>query len=186
MSTRTTRPLRVSVVRLSHGDGLPLPDFATEQAAGMDLYAAVEEPITLDAGRRVLIPTGLAIALPPGFEAQIRPRSGLAARHGITVINAPGTIDADYRGEVCVALVNLGDDPFTIERGTRIAQIVFCACPPSLLGRGANPPGDTPRHGRIRINGPHLEKARRKLKKIHRIRGPKSRRPNSALWGVFV
>lgn len=125
MSTRTNSPLRVSVVRLSHGDGLPLPDFATEQAAGMDLYAAVEGPITLDAGRRVLIPTGLAIALPPGFEAQIRPRSGLAARHGITVINAPGTIDADYRGEVCVALVNLGDDPFTIERGTRIAQIVF-------------------------------------------------------------
>ena len=125
MSTITNSPLRVSVVRLPHGNELPLPDFATEQAAGMDLYAAVEKPMPLEAGSRALIPTGLAMALPPGFEAQIRPRSGLAARYGITVINAPGTIDADYRGEVRVALVNLGHEPFIIERGCRIAQMVF-------------------------------------------------------------
>lgn len=125
MPISVNSPLRVSVRQLSHGCGLPLPKFATEQAAGMDLYAAVEGTVTLDPGRRALIPTGLAIALPQGFEAQVRPRSGLAARYGVTVINAPGTIDADYRGELCVALVNLGEGPFIVERGSRIAQIIF-------------------------------------------------------------
>lgn len=121
MSTR-----RISLHRLPHAEGLPLPSHATDRSAGVDLRAAVPEdaPITLDAGARALVPTGLSIALPPDCEGQVRPRSGLAVRHGITVLNAPGTIDADYRGEVKVALVNLGDAPFAIERGERIAQLI--------------------------------------------------------------
>ncbi len=116
----------VLVKVLPHGAGLPLPHYASELAAGCDLPAAVppDAPLTLEPGERALVPTGLAIALPPGFEAQVRPRSGLAFRHGVTVLNAPGTIDADYRGEVQVLLVNLGREPFAIERGMRIAQMV--------------------------------------------------------------
>ena len=111
---------------LPHGEGLPLPHYASALAAGCDLAAAVpaDAPLTLAPGDRALVPTGLAIALPPGFEAQVRPRSGLAFKHGVTVLNAPGTIDADYRGEVQVLLVNLGREPFAIERGMRIAQMV--------------------------------------------------------------
>ncbi|WP_291295927.1 dUTP diphosphatase [Elioraea sp.] len=116
---------RVAVTRLAHGADLPLPGYATSHAAGMDLLAAVAEPMTLPPGARALVPTGIAIALPPGFEAQVRARSGLALRHGIGVLNAPGTIDADYRGEVGVILVNLGDAPFVVERGMRIAQMVI-------------------------------------------------------------
>jgi dUTP pyrophosphatase len=112
----------VLVKILPHGEGLPLPHYASDLAAGCDLPAAA--PVTLAPGARALVPTGLAIALPPGFEAQIRPRSGLALKHGVTVLNAPGTIDADYRGEVQVLLVNLGQEPFAIERGMRIAQMV--------------------------------------------------------------
>ncbi|VVB42409.1 deoxyuridinetriphosphatase [Beijerinckiaceae bacterium RH AL1] len=112
----------VLVKVLPHGAGLPLPHYASDLAAGCDLPAAA--PVTLAPGARALVPTGLAIALPPGFEAQIRPRSGLALKHGVTVLNAPGTIDADYRGEVQVLLVNLGQEPFAIERGMRIAQMV--------------------------------------------------------------
>lgn len=117
----------VPVLRLPHGAGLELPHYRTAGAAGMDLLAAVPEdaPLTLGPGRRVLVPTGLALALPDGFEAQIRPRSGFALKHGITVLNSPGTIDADYRGEVQVLLVNLGDAPVTIARGERIAQMVI-------------------------------------------------------------
>jgi dUTP diphosphatase len=113
------------VLRLPHGDGLPLPSHQSADAAGLDLMAAVPEdaPVVLVPGERALVPTGLAIALPRGFEAQVRPRSGLAMRHGITVLNAPGTIDADYRGEVMVILINLGAEPFTIGRGMRIAQL---------------------------------------------------------------
>lgn len=103
---------------------LAVPDYATPQAAGMDLVAANKEPITLQPSERALVPTGIQMALPPGYEAQIRPRSGLALKHGITVLNSPGTIDADYRGEVQVLLVNLGNQPFVIERGMRIAQMV--------------------------------------------------------------
>jgi dUTP pyrophosphatase len=103
---------------------MKLPTYATEQSAGMDLTAALEESFDLEPGMRTLIPTGLSIALPKGFEAQVRPRSGLALKHGITVINSPGTIDADYRGEVKVILGNLGTETFTIERGMRIAQMV--------------------------------------------------------------
>lgn len=117
--------LKVAITRLPHGADLPLPSYATAHAAGMDLHAAVEAPVTLAAqGGRALIPTGLAIALPEGYEAQVRPRSGLAAKHGVTVANAPGTVDADYRGEVKVILINLGEAPFVIERGMRIAQMV--------------------------------------------------------------
>jgi dUTP pyrophosphatase len=114
----------VPVLRLEHGRDLPLPAYATPAAAGLDLLAAVAQPLTLAPGARALVPTGIALALPPGLEAQVRPRSGLALKHGVTVLNAPGTIDADYRGEVGVILVNHGDSVFTIERGLRIAQLV--------------------------------------------------------------
>jgi dUTP pyrophosphatase len=114
----------VAVKRLPHGDGLPLPEYATADSAGVDLLAAVDRDVTLAPGARALVPTGLAIALPQGYEAQVRPRSGLALRDGITVLNSPGTVDADYRGEVGVILANLGDSDFTITRGLRIAQMV--------------------------------------------------------------
>ena len=114
----------LSVQRLAHSEGLELPTYATAHAAGMDLLAAVDGPLTLAPGNRQLVPTGLSIALPPGTEAQIRPRSGLALKHGITVLNAPGTIDADYRGEVKVLLANLGQEDFVITRGMRIAQMI--------------------------------------------------------------
>jgi len=115
----------IAVRRLSHGEGLELPAYATAGAAGMDLLAAVDAPVTLAPGARALIPTGLAVALPAGYELQIRPRSGLALRHGIVLPNSPGTIDEDYRGELQVILLNAGDAPFTIERGARIAQAVL-------------------------------------------------------------
>ena len=114
----------VPLQRLPHGADLPLPAYATELSAGVDLLAAIEEDAVLEPGERRLIPSGIAIALPAGTEAQIRPRSGLALRHGVTVLNAPGTIDADYRGEVGVILINLGEAPFTVSRGARIAQLV--------------------------------------------------------------
>jgi len=114
----------IQVRRLPHAEGLPLPAYATPGAAGMDLLAAVPEPVTIEPGKRALIPTGLAIALPPGFEMQVRPRSGLALRNGILLPNGPGTIDEDYRGELRVILLNAGDAPFTVERGMRIAQAV--------------------------------------------------------------
>lgn len=116
--------LFVPVTMLDHAKDIPLPAYATEQSAGMDLCAAIDEEIVIEAGKRALVPTGLAIALPAGFEAQIRPRSGLAAKSGVTVLNSPGTVDADYRGEIKVILANLGDAPFKIERGMRIAQMV--------------------------------------------------------------
>lgn len=109
---------------LPHGEGLDLPSYQSDHASGVDLRAAVDEAITVGPGERALIPTGLAIAVPVGFEAQIRPRSGLAFKHGITCLNTPGTIDADYRGEVKVILANLGGKPFVVERGNRIAQLV--------------------------------------------------------------
>ena len=116
--------IAIAVRRLAHGADLPLPAYATQGAAGLDLLAAVDQPIEILPGNRTLIPTGLAIELPEGYEAQIRPRSGLALRHGITVLNTPGTVDADYRGEVSVLLVNLGDQPFRLTRGERITQLV--------------------------------------------------------------
>lgn len=117
--------MEVAVQRLPHGEGLPLPCFATAGSAGADLHAAVSQEVTLAPRQRLAIPTGLAIAIPPGFEGQVRPRSGLALRWGVTLANAPGTIDSDFRGEVMVVLVNLGEEPFLIRRGERIAQLVI-------------------------------------------------------------
>jgi dUTP pyrophosphatase len=119
--------VKIEVLQLPNGEGLSLPAYQSALAAGLDLLAAVAEdaPIILAPGKYALVPTGLSIALPPGYEAQVRPRSGLAARHGVTVLNAPGTVDADYRGEIGVPLINHGDVPFTIRRGERIAQMVI-------------------------------------------------------------
>jgi dUTP pyrophosphatase len=116
--------VEIVVQRLPHGQDLPLPDYATAGAAGMDLLAAVSAPVVLRPGERTLIPTGLRVALPAGYEMQIRPRSGLALKHGVVLPNAPGTIDEDYRGELQVIVMNAGDAPFTVERGMRIAQAV--------------------------------------------------------------
>lgn len=115
----------ITIQRLAHGADLALPAPATDLSAGADLLAAVTEPLVLPPGGRALVPTGIAIGLPPGFEAQVRPRSGLAAKHGVTVLNAPGTIDADYRGEIGVILINHGDEPFSVTRGQRIAQLII-------------------------------------------------------------
>ena len=121
--------IKIEIRQLPHGEGLALPAYQSAHAAGLDLLAAVPEgdPIVLAPGTHGLIPTGLTIALPPGYEAQVRPRSGLAAKHGLTVLNAPGTIDADYRGEIGVLLINHGDAPFSIRRGERIAQMVIAS-----------------------------------------------------------
>jgi len=121
--------VRIDVRQLPHGKGLSLPAYQTAHAAGLDLLAAVPEdsPLVLEAGKHAMVPTGLTIALPEGYEAQVRPRSGLAAKHGVTVLNAPGTVDADYRGEISVLLINHGAVPFTIRRGERIAQMVIAA-----------------------------------------------------------
>jgi dUTP pyrophosphatase len=119
--------VKVDIQQLPHGEGLPLPAYQSTHAAGLDLLAAVPEaaPMTIAPGQYALVPTGLSIALPSGYEAQIRPRSGLALKHGVTVLNAPGTVDADYRGEVSVLLINHGDAPFKVQRGERIAQMVI-------------------------------------------------------------
>ena len=117
--------VEIPIRRLPHALEAPLPHYATAEAAGMDLHAAIEQPITMQPGARTMVPTGIALGLPVGYEAQIRPRSGLALKHGLTVLNSPGTVDSDYRGEVNVLLVNLGQDPFTIEPGMRIAQMVI-------------------------------------------------------------
>lgn len=117
--------LNINLQILDHARDLSLPNYATDQSAGMDLEAAIDAPLTLKPGERKIVQTGLSMALPAGYEAQIRPRSGLAFKHGVTVLNSPGTIDADYRGEIKVILANLGDEDFTIERGMRIAQMVI-------------------------------------------------------------
>jgi dUTP pyrophosphatase len=125
--TSATNTIRLQIQRLPHSEGLALPAYQTEGSAGMDLAAAVTQgvPLKLMPGKRALVPTGLAVAVPAGFEMQVRPRSGLAHKHGVTVLNTPGTIDSDYRGEVQVMLINLGDAPFEIARGERIAQAVI-------------------------------------------------------------
>ena len=121
--------VKIDLRQLPHGQGLMLPAYQSAHAAGLDLLAAVPEdsPMILSPGQRALVPTGISIALPEGYEAQVRPRSGLASKHGITVLNAPGTIDADYRGEISVLLINHGDAPFAIRRGERIAQMVIAS-----------------------------------------------------------
>ena len=140
-AARRARARRVKVVRLPHAEGLPLPAYQSPGAAGLDLLAAVDAPVALRPGKRALIPTGLILELPEGFEAQVRPRSGLALRHGITVLNSPGTVNSDYRGEVKVLLVNLGDRPFTVARSERIAQLVVARCERVTL---AEAPAATP------------------------------------------
>lgn len=122
-------PVRIEIRQLPHGEGLALPSYQTAHAAGLDLLAAVpqDQPLVLAPGTYAMVPTGLAIALPEGLEAQVRPRSGLAAKHGLTVLNAPGTVDADYRGEISVILINHGREAFVIRRGERIAQMVISA-----------------------------------------------------------
>jgi len=117
--------VQVRVLRLPHAEGLPLPGYTTAGAAGMDVHAAVAESLTIEPGRAALVPTGLVLEMPPGHEAQIRPRSGLALRHMISVLNSPGTIDSDYRGELQIILANLGPAAFTVQRGDRIAQMVI-------------------------------------------------------------
>ena len=119
--------VKIDIRQLPHGEGLALPAYQSAHAAGLDLLAAVPEgaPTTLAPGQYALVPTGLTVALPPGYEAQVRPRSGLAAKHGVTVLNSPGTIDADYRGEICVLLINHGSETFVVRRGERIAQMVI-------------------------------------------------------------
>jgi dUTP pyrophosphatase len=129
MSSPTPIPVQV----LPHGAGLPLPARASAGAAGFDLRAAVVEPVELAPGHRALVPCGIALAIPVGWEGQVRPRSGLAMRHGITLVNSPGTIDSDYRGELHVPLVNLGTEAFVVQRGERIAQIIFAPVPPVAL-----------------------------------------------------
>jgi len=121
--------VKIDVRQLPHGQGLPLPSYQSAHAAGLDLLAAVTEdfPLILAPGQRALVPTGISVALPAGYEAQVRPRSGLASKHGVTVLNAPGTVDADYRGEISVLLINHGDAPFAIRRGERIAQMVIAS-----------------------------------------------------------
>jgi dUTP pyrophosphatase len=161
------RARRVKVVRLAHAEGLPLPAYQSAGAAGLDLLAAVEAPVTVRAGKRALIPTGLVLVLAAGFEAQVRPRSGLALNHGITVLNSPGTIDSDYRGEVKVLLANLGERAFRVARGDRIAQLVIARCERvtlieaaavSATRRGAGGFGST---GARRKPGPAAKRRRR-------------------------
>jgi dUTP pyrophosphatase len=146
--------LAVLIRQLPHGEGLPLPAYQSAGAAGADLYAAIapDAKMVIELGARILVPTGIVMQLPAGFEAQVRPRSGLALRHGITVLNAPGTIDSDYRGEIRVLLINLGSEPFEVVRGARIAQLVvapvvqaaFVAAPElDETARGANGYGST-------------------------------------------
>lgn len=125
MEAEAARRIKVLVKREPGSEDLPLPRYMTSGSAGMDLLAAVPEPVVLASGERAMVPSGISIALPVGYEAQVRPRSGLAARHGISLLNAPGTIDSDYRGEVCMILINLGSEPFTVSRGDRIAQMII-------------------------------------------------------------
>ena len=143
------------VLRLAHGEGLPLPTYHSEHAAGLDVVAGVPEeaPVLLAPGARALIPTGFAIELPAGFEAQLRPRSGLALKSGVTLLNSPGTIDADYRGEVKVLLVNLGSEPFTVRRGERIAQLVVARVEHVRVEAVTELGGTAQRAGRLRLDG---------------------------------
>jgi dUTP pyrophosphatase len=154
--------IEIKLMRLPHAADLPLPAYQSELAAGLDLVAAVaaDAPVTLAPLARAMIPTGIAIALPPGTEGQVRPRSGLAARHGVTVLNTPGTIDADYRGEIHVILINLGDESYTVERGQRIAQLVIGAtmqaviCEVASLSQTPRGVGGFGSTGTGRIDGP--------------------------------
>ena len=161
-----SRARRVRVVRLPHGHDLPLPAYQSAGAAGLDLLAAVKRTVSLKRGQRALIPTGVVVDLPRGLEGQVRPRSGLALRHGVTVLNSPGTIDSDYRGEIMVLLINLGDASFAVRRGERVAQLVVHrvervrlteAATASRTRRGAKGFGSTGRQTRKRRGRPSRE-----------------------------
>ena len=165
MPKKKNAAVTVRIVRLAHGAGLPLPAYQSDGAAGLDLLAAVDEgePMVLAPGKRALVPTGLIIELPAGYEAQVRPRSGLALKHGVTVLNSPGTIDSDYRGEVKIILVNLGEAPFEIRRGERVAQLVVASVIAAKLtvsealsetARGAGGFGSTSPRGTARKKNP--------------------------------
>ena len=182
--------VRVGVVRLAHGRSLPLPAYQTKGAAGLDLLAAldVQTPMTLAPGARALVPTGLIIELPPGYEAQVRPRSGLALNYGVTVLNSPGTIDCDYRGEVRVILANLGQAPFEIRRGERIAQLVVSPVTHAELieviavmetARGAGGFGSTGKSG-AKENGRSRKAAPEKKSIPSAASGPKKTRSPKA------
>lgn len=132
--------IKVLVKRMAHGQDLPLPGYMSEQAAGMDLYAAVTDELLLQPGEFELVPTGIAMAFPPGFEGQIRPRSGLAIKYGVTLLNTPGTIDADYRGEIKLILINLGKNEFRLKRGERVAQLIIQAVGRAFLEEVDNLP----------------------------------------------
>jgi dUTP pyrophosphatase len=145
----------VQITRLPHGRDLPLPSYQSAQAAGLDLLAAIDTSVTILPGGRALIPTGIAVALPEGHEAQIRPRSGLAAKHGVTVLNSPGTVDADYRGEIKVLLINLGSESVLIERGMRIAQMVIAPVARANLREAARLPDSERGAGGFGSTGGH-------------------------------
>lgn len=181
------KPLTVNVVQLPHAKGLPLPAYQTDDAAGMDLIAALADgqDVILRGGQHAMIPTGLAMALPPGTEAQVRPRSGLAAKYGVTVLNSPGTIDADYRGEISVLLINLGKAPFTVRRGERIAQMIFAPVTRARLvatvrldetTRGAGGFGSTG----VAATGPSAKRLNPKRKPVARSGSPKKSRSKKA------
>ncbi len=181
------KPLTVNVVQLPHAKGLPLPAYQTDDAAGMDLIAALADgqDVILRGGQHAMIPTGLAMALPPGTEAQVRPRSGLAAKYGITVLNSPGTIDADYRGEISVLLINLGKAPFTVRRGERIAQMILAPVTRARLvatvtldetTRGAGGFGSTG----VAATGPSAKRLNPKRKPVARSGSPKKSRSKKA------
>jgi dUTP pyrophosphatase len=155
-------PIAIAVRRLPHAADLPLPEYATPGAAGMDLLAANVADIVLAPLARAIVPTGLTIALPPGFEAQVRPRSGLAAKNGVTLVNAPGTIDADYRGEIGVILINLGQEPFTVSRGMRIAQLVVAKCQAARWDEVAELPATSRGEGGFGSTGVRTSEVRQK------------------------
>jgi dUTP pyrophosphatase len=149
--------MNVSILRLPHARDLPLPAYATEGAAGFDLLAAIPEDFTLLRGARLAVPCGIALALPLGFEAQVRPRSGLALNHGVTLLNAPGTIDSDYRGEIKAVLINHGDAPFVITRGMKIAQIVIARHETATLTEVAELPPTARGAGGFGSTGTHMK-----------------------------
>lgn len=147
MMEKNRKPVTIAIHRLKHGDGLPLPSYQTAASSGADIRAAVQKDVVLQPGDRALIPTGFCVALPPGYEIQVRPRSGLALKYGLTLLNSPGTIDADYRGELGILMINLGKEPYHVKRGERIAQLILSRTeamlfsevpelPESLRGKG--------------------------------------------------
>lgn len=187
MANKKSAPVTVRLLRLPHGADLPLPKYQSDGAAGLDLMAAVEEgtPLVLAPGKRTLVPTGLVIELPHGYEAQVRPRSGLALKHGVTVLNSPGTVDSDYRGEVKIILVNLGEVAFEIRRGERVAQLVVASVITAKLkvmdalsqtARGAGGFGSTGPKGAARKKNPRSVRTKERPSQNGQKSTPKDRK----------